>query len=82
MSVSESIIVQETFEDACKKYNIPEHLSLFEKERRIFAEIFDDFSIPETLDKKGKAEKYSFLEKIVRPSLFSIEKSMIGLQRR
>ena len=74
MNISESIIVQETFDNACKEYNIPEHLSLFEKERRIFAEIFGNFSIPETLDKKGKEGKYGFLEKIVRPSLFRYRK--------
>ena len=71
---TESVDYHKMINDACKKHNIPEHLSQFEKERRIFAEIFRDFSIPETLEKKEKSEKYSFLEKIIRPSLFRYRK--------
>lgn len=66
--------MQIVFESACKKYNIPENLSQFEKERRVFAEVFRTYIIPESLSKKEKMEKYSALEQFMRSSLFRYRK--------
>ena len=64
----------ETFENACIKYNIPENLTLAERERLLFAEIFRTFIIPEVLDKKEKMGKYNFLEQVILPSLYRYRK--------
>ena len=71
---SDSKALLTMLDDACREHNIPENLSQFEKERRLFAEIFRTHKIPESLDKKRKAEKYSFLEGFIRPSLFRYRK--------
>jgi len=73
MNVSEAEN-QRLLEEACKNYNIPEHLSQFEKERHLFAEIFRTYKIPESLCDKEKSAKYKFLADLIRPSLFRYRK--------
>ena len=64
----------ELFDKACKQHDIPEYLSQREKERLLFAAIFKEYKIPEFWTASEKKEKYSGLQKMIRPSLFRYRK--------